>query len=53
MFFVALVCLSVCLFVYSITQKSFEQIGMKLYGEVLNNTMKKRLSFGGDLGILR
>ena len=41
MFLVALVCLFVCLFVcgqhYS---KSHERIGMKLYGGVLDSTMK-------------
>ena len=41
MFLVALVCLSVCLFVceqhYS---KSYERIGMKFYGRVLSSTMK-------------
>ena len=54
MFLVALVCMSVCLFVcgqhYS---NSYERIGMKLYGRVLGSTMKKGLSFGGDLGTLR
>ena len=41
MFLVALVCLSVCLFVceqhYS---KSYERIGMKFYGRVLSSTSK-------------
>ena len=54
MFLVALVCLSVCLSVcgqnYS---KSYERIGMKVYGGVPGNTMKNWLHFGGDLGILR
>ena len=54
MFLVALVCLSVCLFVceqhYS---KSYERIGMKFYGWVLSSTSKNWLNFGGDLGILR
>ena len=48
------VCLFVCLFVcgqhYS---KSYERIGMKFYGGVLDSTMKNRLNFGGDLGTLR
>ena len=50
MFLVALVCLFVCGQHYS---KSYERIGMKLYGGVLGNTMKNLLNFGGDLGILR
>ena len=58
MFGVALVYLFVCLFVclsacgqhYS---KGYERIGMKFYGGVLGSTMKNRLNFGGDLGILR
>ena len=54
MFLVALVCLSVCLFVceqhYS---KSYERIGMKFYGRVLSSTSKNWLNFGGDLGIVR
>ena len=40
MFLVALVCLSVCLFVDNITHKCFERIGMKFYGGVLGSTMK-------------
>ena len=44
MFLVALVslfvCLSVCLSVDNITQKSYERIGMKFYGGVLGSTMK-------------
>ena len=35
------VCLSVCLFVDNITQKSYKRIGMKFYGDVLGSTMKK------------
>ena len=54
MFLVALVSLSVCLFVcgqhYS---KSYERIGMKFYGRVLSSTWKNWLNFGGDLGIVR
>ena len=54
MFLVALVSLSVCLFVcgqhYS---KSYERIGMKFYGRVLSSTRKNWLHFGGDLGIVR
>ena len=54
MFLVALVSLSVCLFVcgqhYS---KSCERIGMKFYRRVLSSTMKNWLNFGGDLGIVR
>ena len=55
MFLVELVCLSVCLFVYLWTTliKSYERIGMKFYGGILGSTMKNRLNFGGDLGILR
>ena len=48
--------LSVCLFVCSCGQhysKSYERIGMKLYGGVLGSRMKNWLNFGGDLGILR
>ena len=44
MFLVALVCLSVylfvCLSVDNITQKNYELIGMKFYGGVLGSTMK-------------
>ena len=54
MFLVALVSLSVCLFVcgqhYS---KSYERIGMTFYGRVLSSTRKNWLNFGGDLGIVR
>ena len=54
MFLVALVSLSVCLFVcgqhYS---KSYERIGMTLYGRVLSSTRTNWLNFGGDLGIVR
>ena len=54
MFLVALVRLSVCLFVcrqhYS---KSYERIRMKFYGEVLDSTVKNWLNVCGDLGILR
>ena len=54
MFLVALVSLSVCLFVcgqhYS---KCYERIGMKFYGWVLSSTRKNWLNFGGDLGIVR
>ena len=54
MFLVALVSLSVCLFVcgqhYS---NSYERIGMKFYGRVLSSTRKNWLTFGGDLGIVR
>ena len=54
MFLVALVSLSVCLFVcgqhYS---KSYERIGMKFYGRVLSSTRYNWLNFGGDLGIVR
>ena len=39
MFLVALVCLSVCLSVDNITQKSYERIGVKFYGGVLGSTM--------------
>ena len=45
-----LVCLFVCGQYYS---KCYEWIGMKFYGGVLGSTMKNRLKFGGDLGILR
>ena len=54
MLLVALVSLSVCLFVcgqhYS---KSYERIGMKFYGGVQSSTRKNWLNFGGDLGIVR
>ena len=50
MFLVALVCLSVCGQHYS---KRYERIGMTFYGGLLGSTMKNRLNFGGDLGILR
>ena len=54
MFLVALVSLSVCLFVcgqrYS---KSYERIGMKFYGRVQSSTRKNWLNFAGDLGIIR
>ena len=53
MFLVVLVCLSVCQAVDNITQKSYEQIGMKFYGGVVDSIMKNWLYFGGDLGILR
>ena len=50
MFLVALVSLSVCLFVcgqhYS---KSYERIGMTFYGRVLSSTRKNWLNIGGDL----
>ena len=53
MFLVALVCLFVCVSVcgqhYS---KCYERIGMKFYGDVLGNTIRNWLNFGGDLGIL-
>ena len=54
MFFVVLVCLSVflCLFVSKFTQ-SYERIARKLYEGVWGDTMKNRLNFGGDLGLLR
>ena len=51
MFLVALVCLSVCLFVcgqhYT---KRYERIGMEFYGGVLGSTMKNWLNCDGDLG---
>ena len=57
MFLVALVCLfvclSVCLPVDQHYSQSYERIEMKFYGGVLGSTMKNRLNFGGDLGILR
>ena len=54
MFLVVLVCPSVCLFVYGQHySKSYERIGMKLYGGVLGSAMKNRLDVCGDLGILR
>ena len=54
MFLVAYVGLSVCLFVCGQhCSKSYKWIGMKIYGGVLGSTMKNRLNFGGDLGILR
>ena len=54
MFLVALVSLSVCLFVCGQHYlKSYERIGMKFYGRVLSSTRKNWLNFGGDLGIVR
>ena len=41
---VGFVCMSVCLFVDNITQKSYEWIGVNLWG-VLNITMKNWLNF--------
>ena len=40
MFSVELACMSVCLFVSNITQKSYKWIAMKFYGEVQGDTMK-------------
>ena len=50
MFFVALVCLFVCLFVDNITKNSYEWIGMKFYGGVLGSTMKKLIKFWWQSG---
>ena len=40
MLLVALVCLSVCLFVDNIIQKRYKQIKLKFYGRMLYSTMK-------------
>ena len=53
MFLVALVCLVVCVLVCGHYSKSYKWIGMKFYGRVLSSTMKNRLNFGGDLGVMR
>ena len=50
MFLVVLVCLSVCGQHYS---KSYERIGVKVYGRFLGSTMMNWLNFGGDRSILR
>ena len=51
MFLVKFVCS--CLSVCGHYSKNYEQIVMEFCGGVLGNTMKNRLNFGGDQGLLR
>ena len=57
MFLVALVCLSVCVLLYNITQKVMNGLGRNFMGGggggggVLGSTIKNWINFGGDLGI--
>ena len=53
MFLVGVLCLSVYLTVCGQHYlKSYEWIGIKSYGGVLDSTMKNGLNFGGNLGLL-